>query len=786
MPSVLFPGDQPITPAVIKQHKLNDAEYASVLKALGREPSFTELGVFSVMWSEHCSYKSSRVHLRRLPTKGPRVICGPGENAGVVDIGDGFAVVFKMESHNHPSFIEPYQGAATGVGGILRDVFTMGARPIAGLNSLRFGRPDHPRTAELLRGVVAGIGGYGNAIGVPTVGGEVQFDARYDGNILVNAFTCGVARTDRIFYGRASGIGNPILYIGAKTGRDGIHGATMASDEFAEGGPSQRPTMQVGDPFMGKLLLEACLELFQSDTLEGIQDMGAAGLTSSSVEMAGRAENGIELDLDCVPRRAKKMSAYEILLSESQERMLLVAKRGRENEVIEICKKWELDAAVIGHVTDTKRWVIKATPGYDPLDPRAAIEREPVVVCDIPIGVLTDDAPIYDRPRKAEAGLAARTAVEAAAIPLPADWAAELRAMCGSPNLGSRRWIWRQYDHIVRGGTVVRPGSDAAVVRVLCERDGQTFEKFLAFSVDCNGRYVELDAFQGGAMAVAEACRNVVCSGAEPIGLTDCLNFGNPERPDVMHTFARAIDGIAAACLALGVPIVSGNVSLYNETNGRAILPTPTIGAVGLFRSGEDRLTQWFKRAGDAVVLLGSNQPSLGGSEYLAQKLGRGAVGEALSIDLAAEARLQKLVLELAQEKKLQSAHDISEGGLGVALAECCTTAPTPAADVGARIDLDLPASELEKAALLFGENPTRILVSVTPENLKDVLDRARAQGVPAAELGMTGGSSLSIAFAATAHTAREGVGNTTTALVYAEIAELRAARDRALDSIVG
>ena len=546
--------------------------------------------------------------------------------------------------------------------------------------------------------------------------------------------------------------------------------------------------MQVGDPFMGKLLLEACLELFQSDTLEGIQDMGAAGLTSSSVEMAGRAENGIELDLDCVPRRAKKMSAYEILLSESQERMLLVAKRGRENEVIAICKKWELDAAVIGRVTDTKRWVIKATPGYDPLDapPSAAIKREPMVVCDIPIGVLTDDAPIYDRPRKADAGLAARTAVEAAAIPLPTDWAGELRAMCGSPNLGSRRWIWRQYDHIVRGGTVVRPGSDAAVVRVLCERDGQTFEKFLAFSVDCNGRYVELDAFQGGAMAVAEACRNVVCSGAEPIGLTDCLNFGNPERPEVMDTFARAIDGIAAACLALGVPIVSGNVSLYNETNGRAILPTPTIGAVGLFRSGEDRLTQWFKRAGHAVVLLGTNAPSLGGSEYLAQKLGRGAVGEALAIDLAAEARLQQLVLDLAQTKKLQSAHDVSEGGLAVALAECCTTAPTPSEDVGARIDLDLPASGLEKAALLFGENPTRILVSVAPEHLSNVLDRARAQGVPAAELGMTGGSSLSIAFAAKVRGAAEGVENAATELVYAEIADLRAARDRALDSIVG
>src|SRR3984957_8075753 len=396
-----FPGDLPITPALIKQHKINTDEYARIEKELGRAPTYTELGVFSVMWSEHCSYKSSRVHLRRLPTKGARVIQGPGENAGVVDIGDGFAAVFKMESHNHPSFIEPYQGAATGVGGILRDVFTMGARPIASLNSLRFGRPNHPRTADLLRGVVAGIGGYGNCIGVPTVGGEVQFDAAYDGNILVNAFTCGVARTDRIFYGRATGIGNSILYIGAKTGRDGIHGATMASDEFSKGGPSQRPTMQVGDPFMGKLLIEACLELFAEDVLEGIQDMGAAGLTSSSVEIAGRADNGLELDLDRVPRRAKAMTPYEILLSESQERMLLVAKPGKEARVLEICRKWELDAAVIGKVTDTKRWVIRATPGYDPLvDPPA--KRAAIVVCDLPIGVLTDDAPVYDRPRSPE------------------------------------------------------------------------------------------------------------------------------------------------------------------------------------------------------------------------------------------------------------------------------------------------------------------------------------------------------------------------------------------------
>ncbi|HEY2512213.1 MAG TPA: phosphoribosylformylglycinamidine synthase subunit PurL, partial [Polyangiaceae bacterium] len=652
-----FPGDLAITPALIKQHKISFDEYARIEKHLGRTPTYTELGVFSVMWSEHCSYKSSRLHLRRLPTKGARVIQGPGENAGVVDIGDGFAAVFKMESHNHPSFIEPYQGAATGVGGILRDVFTMGARPIASLNSLRFGRPDHPKTPDLLRGVVAGIGGYGNCIGVPTVGGELQFDAKYDGNILVNAFTCGVARTDRIFYGRASGIGNSILYIGAKTGRDGIHGATMASDEFSEGGPSQRPTMQVGDPFMGKLLIEACLELFSMDVLEGIQDMGAAGLTSSSVEMAGRAKNGIELDLDAVPRRAKKMLPYEILLSESQERMLLVAKPGCEEKVLAVCKKWELDAAVIGTVTDTGRWVIKATPGYDPLD--GAGRPKPVVVCDLPIPALTDDAPVYDRPRSGPGKLdLARTTLGHEAIPLADDLCAELLAMVGSPNIGSRRWVWRQYDHIVRGGTMVRPGSDAAVVRVPCEKEGSNGEtvrldKFLAFAVDCNGRLCELDPFAGGAMAIAEVCRNLVCSGAEPLAITDCLNFGNPERPEIMDQFAKAIDGLAAGCNALGVPIVSGNVSLYNETDGAAILPTPTVAAVGLVNDPADVVTQWFKQAGDVVVLLGSSPDptavgphGLGGSEYLTRKLGKVA-GEPPKIDLAAEAKLQRLVLDL-------------------------------------------------------------------------------------------------------------------------------------------
>jgi phosphoribosylformylglycinamidine synthase len=790
MPATSLPTDPPITPALVAQHKLTQDEYATVLTALGRPPTYAELGVFSVMWSEHCSYKSSRVHLRRLPTKGPRVIQGPGENAGVVDIGDGFAAVFKMESHNHPSFIEPHQGAATGVGGILRDVFTMGARPIASLNSLRFGRPDHPRTPELLRGVVAGIGGYGNCIGVPTVGGELQFDERYDGNILVNAFTCGVARTDRIFYGRASGIGNRILYIGAKTGRDGIHGATMASDEFAateaqaEGTrPAMRTTMQVGDPFMGKLLLEACLELFGADVLEGIQDMGAAGLTSSSVEMAGRAGNGVDIDLDLVPRRAKAMTPYEILLSESQERMLLVAKPGCEARVLEICARWELDAAVIGTVTDTKRWVVRATPAYDPLAPGART-RAAVVVCDIPIGVLTDDAPCYDRPRSQATPPV--TSLARATVPVPSDIARELLELLSSPNIGSRAWVWRQYDHIVRGGTIVRPGSDAAVVRVPCTNDGASLDKFLAFSVDCNGRMCELDAFVGAAMAVAEVCRNLVCAGAEPIGITDCLNFGNPERPEVMDSFSRAIDGLATACSVLGVPIVSGNVSLYNETalrerseagaTSRAILPTPTVAAVGLVDSLEDVVTAHFKRAGDAVVLLGDacapnggGLRALGGSEWLVGKLGR-LTGDVPLLELGAEAKLQRFILELARSHVLASAHDVSDGGLATALAECCTTG----ADlIGARIVLPAAPSAVDGVAALFGEAPSRVVVSVAASFADALCDKARAAGVPALRIGETGGSALSIEAQPLAP-------------FSVDLSEVAAARSRCLERIVG
>jgi len=757
-----FLGDLPLSPDVIRTHKISDEEYARIQRVLGRVPSYTELGVFSVMWSEHCSYKSSRVHLRRLPTKGPRVIQGPGENAGVVDIGDGFAAVFKIESHNHPSFIEPYQGAATGVGGILRDVFTMGARPIACLDSLRFGRDDHPRTPELIAGVVAGIGGYGNAFGVPTVGGDLLFDESYDGNILVNAFTCGIARSDRIFYGRATGIGNPILYIGTKTGRDGIHGATMASDEFsAEGNAGGeiatassikkgvRSTMQVGDPFMGKLLLEACLELFENDLLLGIQDMGAAGLTSSSVEMAGRAGNGIEIDLDKIPRRAKAMLPYELLLSESQERMLLVAKPGKEAEVIRICTKWELDAAVIGTVTDTKRWVVRATPGFDPLTNTKG-SGPSQVVCDIPIEALTDDAPVYDRPRRPRD----RSAL---AAPAPsADIKRDLMALLSSANIGSRRDVYRQYDHTVRGSTVVRPGADASVVRVPCEKDGTMIEKFLAFSVGSNGRYVDLAPSDGAMMAVAEVCRNLVCVGAEPIGLTDCLNFASPENPETMQDFSDAIDGIRDACNALRVPVVSGNVSLYNETTEkgvrRAILPTPTVAVVGLVENVEHVLTPWFKNEGDEIYLLGDllrdEGDGLGGSEFAALS-GARLAGPAPRIDLAREAALQSLVLSLVRGAHIASAHDVSEGGLLVAIAECTVGGNGGgvfADPKGARIDVRGASSALAETALFFGEAPSRIVVSVSPDRRDALIAAAKKADVPCTKIGVVGGGSLSFA----------------------------------------
>ena len=730
-----FPGEPESSKEIAREFGLSESEWDHALRTLGRVPSYAELGVISVMWSEHCSYKSSRVHLARLPTTGPQVVQGPGENAGAVDIGDGFCAVFKMESHNHPSYIEPYQGAATGVGGILRDVFTMGARPVASLNSLRFGRPDHPKTPHLLKGVVAGIGGYGNCIGVPTVGGEVQFDESYDGNILVNAFTVGIAKADDLFFGVAEGVGNPVIYVGAKTGRDGIHGATMASAEFGEETDSKLPTVQVGDPFMEKLLLEACLEIFATDCLSGVQDMGAAGLTSSSVEMADRAGNGVELDLDAIPRRTKALSPYEMLLSESQERMLMVAKKGREQEVFDICAKWDLDASIVGRVTDTGRFVCKATPGYDPFDGTGA--RDPVLVVDLPVDLLTNDAPKYDRPQ--DAGLEGGT-LTALTNDAPEDLGAELTRLVGSPNIGSRSWIWRQYDHIVRNGTVIRPGDgDAAVVRVFCEDADGTREKFLALSADCNGRHVELDPFAGAAMAVAECTRNVVCVGAKPLGLTDCLNFGNPEVPEQMWRFARAVDGLAAACSALGAPVVSGNVSLYNETDGNAILPTPTVAVVGQLEHPDHRLGLGFTRNGDVIAHLGRPARGvLGGSEWLVQRTGSVA-GAPVGIDLEAEAALQHTVLELARKGLLRSAHDISDGGFGVCMAEACI-----AHDHGARVTL--PSSEDAPAhALLFSEEPSRVVVSVAPSKVGEVGDICARYGVPFEKIGTVAGDTLEI-----------------------------------------
>lgn len=738
-----LPTDLPITPELVKKHKLTPDEYARLVERLGRTPSYAELGVASVMWSEHCSYKSSRVHLARLPTKGPRVIQGPGENAGVVDIGDGFAAVFKMESHNHPSYIEPYQGAATGVGGILRDVFTMGARPIANLNSLRFGRASHPRTPELLRGVVAGIAGYGNSIGVPTVGGEVFFDEAYDGNILVNAFTCGVVHTDAIFYGRASGVGNNVLYVGARTGRDGIHGATMASDEFSGKGPSQRPTVQVGDPFMEKLLLEACLEIFGERLLVGVQDMGAAGLTSSSVEMASRSGSGLDLDLDKVPRRTRGLTPYEMLLSESQERMLMVAKPGMEARVFEICKKWELDCAIIGKVTETGRWIVRATPGFDPYVDKAREPRpeEKVVVCDLPVDFLTDAAPKYDRPTRADASLPERRAWSGAEL-AGAGGARLFLELIGSENLGSRHWVYRQFDSIVRGGTLVRPGADAAVVRVPCEANGMKVDKYLAFVADCNGRIVELDPRRGGAWAVAEVCRNLACVGAEPIGLTDCLNFGNPERPEIMWQFSEAIDGIADACKALEVPVVSGNVSLYNETDGRAILPTPTIGGVGLVDAPTSVPSGFFEREGLTVALLGTPNPgTLGGSALVAQLTGK-VQGEPPALDLAAEVKLQRCVRTLARSRAVTTAHDVSDGGLAIALAECAIGPYDQAKVIGVRAALPPGGSPL---AALYGEAPGRVVVAFEPAKQAEVERIAKEHGVPYTRLGETGGDLIAL-----------------------------------------
>ena len=707
-----------VSPEIVAKHGLTSDEYQKIVKALGREPNYTELGVFSVMWSEHCSYKSSRYYLKNLPTEGPYVLQGPGENAGVVDIGGGLAVAFKMESHNHPSFIEPYQGAATGVGGILRDIFTMGARPIASLNSLRFGSIDHPRTRYLLSGVVAGIGGYGNCIGVPTVGGECYFDACYNANILVNAFTLGIVKKKRIFTGIAKGAGNPVMYVGSKTGRDGIHGATMASESFSEEKEQRRPTVQVGDPFTEKLLLEACLELMEKDFIIGIQDMGAAGLTSSSAEMAGRGGCGIELDLSSVPLRETGMTPYEILLSESQERMLLVAKKGTENEIKRIFDKWDLDAVVVGRVTDDQQF-------------RALWQGEEVA--RIPIRVLTKDAPAYQRPATRPANHEQIQQLDLSSVAEPSDLSAALKQLLASPNIASKEWIYRQYDHFVRTNTVVAPGADAAVIRIKGTKKG------LALTVDGNSRYCYLDPYVGGVLAVVEAARNLACVGARPIGLTDCLNFGSPENPEVMWQFAQVIQGMRAACLALNVPVVSGNVSFYNETDGVPIHPTPTIGMVGILDKVERLVTPWFKSSGDVVVMLGRTREELGGSEYL-QWLHGLTRGTPPWIDLKMEQAVQRCCLEAIDHGILRSAHDISDGGLAVALAECCIGGPEK--PLGVRVQ----THEMIRAdALLFSESQSRIIVSLKEEDMGQLQEIGTRHNVPVQAIGVVGGTRFSI-----------------------------------------
>jgi phosphoribosylformylglycinamidine synthase II len=711
----------PITPEVVAEHGLSPEEYERVLHAMGREPNLTELGIFSVMWSEHCSYKSSRIHLKKLPTEGPQVICGPGENAGVVDIGDGQAAIFKMESHNHPSYIEPYQGAATGVGGILRDVFTMGARPIANMNALRFGRPDHPKMRHLIAGVVHGIGGYGNCVGVPTVGGEVNFHRAYDGNILVNAMTVGIADTDKIFYSAASGVGNPIVYVGSKTGRDGIHGATMASADFGEDSEEKRPTVQVGDPFTEKLLIEACLELMASDAIVAIQDMGAAGLTSSSVEMASKGGVGIELVMDDVPQREEGMTPYEMMLSESQERMLMVLKPGREAFAEAIFKKWELDFAVIGHVTDTGRMVLK---------------WKGETVADIPLAPLADEAPLYDRPH-----VPTPKQPPLANVPESSDIGADLLKLMASPDLASRRWIWEQYDHMVGGDTVQRPGGDAAVVRV------HGTQKGLAITTDSTPRYCFADPVEGGKQAIAEAWRNLNAVGAKPLAVTNCLNFANPQRPEIMGQIVGCLEGMSEACKALDMPIVSGNVSLYNESKatggGSAILPTPAIGAIGLLPDWSKSATIAFKSEGEGIYLIGGmvseRAGHLGQSLWLRELHGR-EDGPPPPVNLDREKAAGDLIRQLVLDGKATAVHDVSDGGLLVAVAEMALAGGI-GADLGAITD----------AAAAFGEDQGRYVVTGAD------LDRAYTAGVSITRIGTTGGSTIAGVSLEELRTAHEG-----------------------------
>ena len=709
---------------ILERHGLTRDEYARIERGLGREPSLTELGIFSVMWSEHCSYKSSRIHLKKLPTRGARVLQGPGENAGAVDIGDGLAAVFKIESHNHPSFIEPYQGAATGVGGIIRDIFTMGARPIALLNSLRFGPLEGPtgaRTRRIVEGVVAGIAGYGNSIGIATVGGEIAFEEPYAGNPLVNVMCLGIVDAGALVKGKASGVGNPVYYVGAKTGRDGIHGATMASAEFDERSAEKRPAVQVGDPFMEKLLLEACLELMATDALVGVQDMGAAGLTCSTCEMGSRGGAGIEIDVRHVPQRETGMSAYEIMLSESQERMLLAVKAGREAEVERIFDKWDLHAARIGVVTD---------------DGLMRVKEDGRVVAEIPNTALVDDAPVYDRPtaRPAYIDQVRRLDVSALRPAAPSD---TLFGLLGSPTIASKRWVYRQYDHMVRTNTLVLAGMGAGVVRI------KGTPRALAMSTDGNGRYCFLDPRRGAMLALAEAARNVACAGALPIGATNCLNFGNPEKPEIMWQLVEAVEGLAEACRALDVPITGGNVSLYNETDGNAIYPTPIIGVVGVIEDASCTLGRVFRGAGREIVLLGKGDGRLDGSEYL-KTMHQVVAGEAPALDLEHERSLIAVLVAAARRRLIESAHDCSDGGIAVTLAECAFDS----GGIGCTVDIPAAAPREPWSTLgtLFGESAGRVVVSVAPQQLAALQSLAGDHGVPAQVIGTTGGSAIQIA----------------------------------------
>ena len=702
-----------ITPEIVAEHGLTPGEYQRLLNILEREPSLTELGIFSVMWSEHCSYKSSRVWLKTLPTSGPQVIQGPGENAGVVDLGDGHACVFKMESHNHPSYIEPYQGAATGVGGIMRDVFTMGARPIANMNALRFGSPSHHKTRHLVSGVVSGIGDYGNCMGVPTIGGETNFDPRYNDNILVNAMCVGLVDANRIFKSAAKGVGLPVVYVGSKTGRDGIHGATMASAEFDDASEEKRPTVQVGDPFTEKLLLEACLELMSEDVIIAIQDMGAAGLTSSSVEMADKGGVGIDLDLDQVPMRETGMTAYEMLLSESQERMLMVLKPGSEPVAERIFKKWELDFAVIGTTTDTGHFVAR---------------HKGVVEADIPLPALAHAAPIYERPYEKREPL---PVIAPEDVQAPPSILSALERLIGSPHLASRRWIYEQYDHMVMADTIQRPGGDAGVVRVHGTNKG------LAVSCDVTPRYCSADPFEGGKQAVAECWRNLTATGAKPLAVTDCLNFGNPERPEIMGEIVGAIEGMAEACTTLQFPVVSGNVSLYNETNGVAIPPTPAIGGVGLIADLTEMTDMALKADDDVILLLGAEAGHLGQSIYMSVMEDR-LEGAPPPVDLAAERAIGDLVRGFIKAGTVTAVHDVSDGGLLVAIAEMALA--------GKRgVDLEAAPENLPAHAAWFGEDQGRYVVTATPGHVATIEDVASVYGVPVRVLGTVRGDTMKL-----------------------------------------